>query len=669
MAEVFKGKMFAPDGSAQAVAIKKILPHLAEDRRFVEMFIAEAKMAMQLNHANIAQTLELGRHGEDHFISMEYISGRDLLALHNHFRRTKSLMPTHLVAYVAARVAEGLDYAHRKKDGRGEPLGIIHRDISPQNVLISFEGAVKLIDFGIAKARKRSYEATRAGVLKGKFGYMSPEQVGKGEVDQRSDIFALGTVIHELLTGQRLFLGENDFATLDLVKEAQIPPPSVANPNVHPELDRILLKALAKHPDERYQTSGEMADDLERYLHATGNSLSRKPLSDWMSANFQDEIQKEIESNRLSAGIYLEDGRVCYMEIDDEDDDTSLWDGKEARVAAWIDADTAKEHLLKDSVINSKSEEDLAHDLFGETDPQAETNRSIVESAKGVDEKLPIKINAPPENYAVIASRATVDYIQEPAVNNKITRRQIVFTIAIIFMAIICGILAFNATQKVELKQTGIIIQTEPREEISIYINGRLVSEDSPYVEKNIEPSKYEIVIEKPGYQNWITEVDLKEGVIEKIDAKLISDNAIPAKIKLRIYPLNAELYINSNKIEDNNSDKIYEFKGGENVLFELKSNGYEPFSKKIITKANTEEVIDLHMIATSGTLFIDSTPPGDVYLNNKKVGRAPCRPEGLDVNQDWALKIVRKGYKDHEETIRFGARRFIHVEAQLTKR
>ena len=188
MAEVFKAKSFGVKGFAKIIAIKKILPQLAEDGQFVEMFVNEAKTSVQLSHANICQVLELGRIGDDHFIAMEYISGRDLLSLHNYFRRTRVRMPVHLVVYIATKMCEGLDYAHRRRGPDGEPLGIVHRDVSPQNVIVSYDGGVKIIDFGIAKARARKTQETQAGVLKGKFGYMSPEQIeGAHEIDHRSE--------------------------------------------------------------------------------------------------------------------------------------------------------------------------------------------------------------------------------------------------------------------------------------------------------------------------------------------------------------------------------------------------------------------------------------------------------------------------------------------------
>jgi Protein kinase domain len=197
-----------------------------------------------------------------------------------------------MVCFVASKVCEGLDYAHRKKDGSGRPLAIIHRDISPQNVLVSYEGEVKLIDFGIAKAAIRS-SRTQAGILKGKFGYMSPEQVRGLPLDRRSDLFAIGTMLYESLTGDRLFASDSDFSTLERVRNAEVEAPSRKNPKIPPELDRIVLRALAKSVDDRYQWANELQDDLHQLLVKLGTPYSPKQLASWMKEAFEQELGRE----------------------------------------------------------------------------------------------------------------------------------------------------------------------------------------------------------------------------------------------------------------------------------------------------------------------------------------------------------------------------------------
>ncbi|HKB77484.1 MAG TPA: protein kinase [Myxococcales bacterium] len=292
MAEVFAAKAFGAEGFQRILAIKKILPTLGEDPEFVSMFVDEARIAVQLSHANIVQVLELGKHDESLFIAMEYVSGRDLRQLLDRYRRRGEPLPIPQACAIAARVCEALDYAHRKRDASGNPLGIVHRDVSPQNVLVSFDGAVKLIDFGIAKAERRLQE-TQSGILKGKFSYMSPEQVRGGPVDQRSDVFAAGVLLWELICGRKLFTGESDLAVLERVCKAEVPPPAGVNPAVPGELSRVVLAALAVEPRDRYQWCSELHDDLLPFTQQDGVQVGSRRLADWIREELHSEHEKE----------------------------------------------------------------------------------------------------------------------------------------------------------------------------------------------------------------------------------------------------------------------------------------------------------------------------------------------------------------------------------------
>jgi serine/threonine protein kinase len=322
MAEVFKAKSYGVEGFEKIIAIKRILPTMGEDRDFIKMFIDEAKIAGQLAHANICQIFELGRIEGSHFIAMEYIWGKDLLQIQNRIRKLKSAIPVQLACFVISKVLEGLDYAHRKRDPLGRPLEIVHRDCSPQNVLVSYEGEVKVIDFGIAKATSRN-SRTMAGVLKGKFGYMSPEQVRGLPLDRRSDIFALGTMLYECLTGERLFQGETDFSTLEKVRNVDVQPPRAVNPNIPEAVEKVILKALAKDVDDRYQWCSEMLADLQQYLMSQEVVFTAKSLSGWLKETFQQEIDRErqqleqykrVGRDGLIAGVPAAEAKLDVVE-------------------------------------------------------------------------------------------------------------------------------------------------------------------------------------------------------------------------------------------------------------------------------------------------------------------------------------------------------------------
>jgi serine/threonine protein kinase len=314
MAEVWRGKMFGAGGFERLVAIKRILPNIAEDDEFISMFIDEAKISVQLNHANIAQIYELGQITNSYFIAMEYIPGRDMRAIFDRCRKKSEPAPVPLVAYVVSKMCEGLDYAHRKKNNQGQELNIVHRDISPQNILISFEGEVKVIDFGIAKAAGKATK-TQAGILKGKFGYMSPEQIRGLPLDRRSDIFAIGVCLYEMLTGERLFVGDSDFSVLEKVRKAEVAPPSTYNRRIPEALEKIVLKALARDVDERYQYANELGDDLQRFLLTSDSIFGRKDLMQYMKSTFAEDVEREKQRLQEYADIKPPEGMLAAIEM------------------------------------------------------------------------------------------------------------------------------------------------------------------------------------------------------------------------------------------------------------------------------------------------------------------------------------------------------------------
>jgi serine/threonine protein kinase len=338
MAEVFKAKTVGVEGFERLVALKRILPSIAEDEEFITMFIDEAKIAVQLQHANIAQIFDLGKVEDSYFIALEYVNGRDLRGIFDDLRKQGEIMPMPQVCYLIMQLCEGLDYAHNKRDVQGRDLNLVHRDVSPQNVLVGYEGEVKLIDFGIAKAAGKASK-TQAGILKGKFGYMSPEQVRGLPIDRRSDIFALGIVLYEMLTGERLFIGESDFSTLEKVRNVEIIPPSSFNSDIPDKLERIVLKALEKNVEDRYQNAIDLHDDLQLFLHSVGQFSSRKDLSAWMKRTFAGETPQglgdldsaddieEIEEIEAVATEISQDGMPSAPGANDEEE--FGWDEEE----------------------------------------------------------------------------------------------------------------------------------------------------------------------------------------------------------------------------------------------------------------------------------------------------------------------------------------------------
>ena len=296
MAEVFLAKEFGISGFQRILAIKRVLPHLARDNEFIEMFTGEARLSAQLTHPNIVQIFEFGLIEESYFLAMEYIDGLTLSDLLSRFAFKGDVLPLELALHIVTELCQGLEYAHNKRSLNNEPLNIVHRDISPKNAMLSYDGAVKLMDFGIAKATDQQRQETISGTIKGKISYLSPEQVMGSRLDRRSDIFSLAVVIWEMLTSRKCFSGDNEFAILYKIRMAEVAAPSTIRPGIHPELDAIILKALRGDREERYQTADELLNDLNAFRYKHGLLASTSKL-----AGFLRDMKASGEEDTLSS--------------------------------------------------------------------------------------------------------------------------------------------------------------------------------------------------------------------------------------------------------------------------------------------------------------------------------------------------------------------------------
>ena len=312
MAEIYKAKTFGVDGFEKELAIKRILPHCAADKDFITMLIAEAKLSVLLSHANIVQVYDLGKVGEDYFISMEFIHGVNLRDILYHAREAKIPIPLDIAVYVVSEVCKGLDYAHRKTDQTNKPLNIVHRDVSPQNVLISYEGEVKIVDFGIAKAAM-NISHTMAGILKGKIAYMSPEQAMGKTVDNRTDIFSTGILLYEVITGTKLFTGESQFEVLKKIRTTRVTAGNLPD-SVPAALKPVVAKALAYSVEERYQNAGDFQIDLTKYLYSTYVDFAPRKLSAFIREIFATEIKGDQIAGARGAAAEQQTSSMDMME-------------------------------------------------------------------------------------------------------------------------------------------------------------------------------------------------------------------------------------------------------------------------------------------------------------------------------------------------------------------
>jgi len=390
MAEVFLGRGSGAGGIGKFFAIKRILPQYADSPEFIEMFKDEAKIAINLNHSNIVSIHEFGVEKGQFFLVMDYVEGRNLRQILNKMKKSSAQFSIDQIVFVIKEVGAGLDHAHRCIDGTtGKPLNITHRDMSPQNVMVSFEGEVKIVDFGIAKAESQ-IESTRAGTLKGKFGYMSPEQAEGQPVDLRTDIFSLGIVLWELLANDRLFVANNEINTLRKIRDCQIPSLRKINPNIHTELERIVQKALARDRNLRYQTGAALHRDLNRFLNRQYPDFSGQDFSVFVKSVFADEIlslrKRLVEYAKVNLTVNLDLSRRAKT-----DDDTSL-----------LESETNSQVPVTNSEV-AASHSDVPSDLLSHTDLVSASNNSTPPK-RSEDDSLVTASSAPSSPSLQISS-------------------------------------------------------------------------------------------------------------------------------------------------------------------------------------------------------------------------------------------------------------------------
>ena len=658
MAEVYRAKLLNNPNFERFFAIKRILPHLAADKEFVTMFINEAKVAVELEHPNVCQIYELGRLGQSHYIAMEFIAGRDILAIQSHYRRQKKIMSVSQACFIIAQAAQGLDYAHKALDSTGNPLGLVHRDVSPQNLLVTFDGIVKLIDFGVSKASRRASHS-KSGVVKGKFSYMSPEQAADRDIDHRSDIFALGVVFWELLTGRRLFQSESEFAIMEMIQECKIEKPSKYNKIVPDAVDRICMKALEKDPNMRYAWSGDMVADLFEFIKGCKTPFTQWHLQNWMCSTFKKELDREWEMLPIFKSINtVEDIERYNREHLDEE-------RREAGLPTESEAKTEDISALTPDALASDEKNGAALPPVpgrgvlkpGETSKSLPGVKSV--SLSGLSPVSDDTAGAG-ARLSICASQAVSDDDIEfepegiaPSVSDpqilrfkKAERKALMRKILMAFIVVIClGFIAspillslkiielparpINLPEQASVKFLIYPESTETNVELSIYPEGANPKKSDPVFIatqagqttefSNLKAGLYSIQVSTPGYQAERYLVSLENGSTE---CKITMTNAIPKEMtyRVKVSPEDAQVYYGEatkDSIQDipntrvTGTEGIYELKAIEGKEYTIRAfkAGYHP---KTVPVTATADMSPLEITLDPGdevTLEIASAP------------------------------------------------------------
>lgn len=636
MAEVFRAQTFGVHGFQRLLVIKKILPHLSKDEEFVDMFIDEAKIAVGLTHANICQVTDLGKIDDNYFIAMEYVNGKDLRAILKKCYNNKTPLGVEQSIYIASEICKGLEYAHKREDPvTGESISVIHRDISPQNIMVSYRGEVKIVDFGIAKTEYKIHK-TQAGVLKGKFAYMSPEQSSGMELSPKTDIFSTGIILYEMLTNRRLFLGGTDFETLENIKRGEIPPIREINPKVSKELEATVLKSLAKHPEDRFQTANQMHNALSKTLYTEFPHFTQDHLSKKLYILFEDDIKKESENLKKALDTVgteqVQQAQVASdQEISQKQTKTEEKTKPEFFLVPWLAALWAflyrfrfpllfiliaaltalfgklffhKEEKVVEPV---QQEQPLEKTFVFETTPP-KCKISINGEIKGdTPLNLPLVLN---KNYDLTLEKDGYVTIQKNILTSP-DNTHFIFEL-----------------EKNQPVVGAVKIDTNPSG-AKVLLNGKDTNQTTPAIIDELPFEKdAEFSLVKDGYITYTKKVSINQ---PSQDLKISLKKKGPT-LKINVVPANAEIFLNKKSA----GRTVTDLTKNQTYTLRVEAKGYLPEERKIKIDGDLLELdIELKKKETqTGSISISATPWATVVIDGKIVGTSPILNYTLGVGK-----------------------------------
>lgn len=618
MAEIFKGLAYDTAGIKRTVCIKKILPHIAASPEFIESLIAEAKIAVTLSHGNIAQTYDLGKVGDDYFIVMEYVDGKSLSQIAKRAAAKKERVPLPMVCSVMAEVASGLDYIHRRTDAKGEPLHIVHRDMSPQNIICSYSGTIKIIDFGIAIAAGR-IAITDTGILKGKFSFMSPEQARGDPLDHRSDIFSLGIVMYELLTGERLFKADDNRETLRNVRRARVTSPAVLRPDLPEELDRICMKALAREKRHRFTSAAEMRDALMKFLHTTFPNFQPTDVASYLRGLFPDDVAHETKEEEIKTP-----------------------------------------HLIIDATHSALTGDDDKSEKTGVSKAPVDLEPFLLE---------PVEHE---ENEAKKNQKLVLDDDEEQTSQKK---RESWLPLMVVGIIVVVSIVAWvslrknNETTDVLAPRFSKLSISVTPEDAEVTLNGESLGQHSPYTREKLIPKReYTIHAKKEGYipqEKIFTPVP---GENLSFSLSLLPEVAVETALSMTTEPPGASVFLDEQKTALTTPATLKAISPGRHTIGLFLPN-HKFWEKEIMVQKGETLHFDIGLAKDLGTLTITSQPAGAlVLLDGKPIGQTPLTQEGLEPEKIYAVEIWTEGFEPYTQDVKIRAGREEEVRVTLKK-
>ncbi len=557
MAEVFLAKLEGIEGFERKLAIKRILPHHSKNEGFIEMFKDEARLVSRLSHPNIVQTFEFGKVGDCYYLSMEYVDGVSLADIMTYHKRRKLVVPLPALVEIGIQICRGIDYAHRETDDDGQPLGIIHRDLTPHNILVSRKGLVKITDFGIAKASMNTH-MTQAGMIKGKVPYMSPEQAMGLKLTHVSDIFSIGIVLYEMSCLERLFQGDNDFVTLQRVQEAVIPSIKEKRPDMPDALEAAILKALARDREKRYQWASELEADLTRIKFELGQSFQSFDLATFVEKVYRArQANSEIARNAGTPPPEAPVGesaevRESLSEIAAGLDAVNVGFGVEVEGGG---TEEDRETVLLSPTVSPRSEE-----------PAEEGQAETVVSEPSIE---------PPSVEAE-------DTVGSGEVTRPRVRRRWLIAVGVLIGLVAVGAFGYwgwSATHG------SIVVVVDP-EDAEVFFNGVKAPGRSPFAMTGLRSGEQvAISVRKEGYVPFERSLEVEGGVRKRLPVQLVHETR---SLEIDTMPSGAVVYLGGHKTDWRTPCRL-ELPTGSTYDLGLAKEGYRTF-RQTITRETLEK-------------------------------------------------------------------------------
>lgn len=606
MAEVYKAKTVDASGIERLVVIKRILPHIASHPEYIDMLIDEAKIAVHFTHGNIAQVYDLGRVGKDYFIVMEYVDGKTFSQIYKTLNERHQKIPLDILLYCFIELCHGLSYIHRKTGPAGNRLGVVHRDISPQNIILSYAGNVKLIDFGVAKATFLE-DKTETGVLKGKFAYMSPEQTRGEKIDHRSDIFSLGILLWEMVTGERLFKRKVNKETIKAVQRARFDVPSALRADVPKPLDKVLRKALGRSPRGRYQDASDLALDLEKILHRINPDF--RPLS---AAKFLYDLFGPVPDEK-------ELPKPFFVRPEDVKPDQEKTD---------------RQSILSKSAASLQG-------IFPESSDET-TVKEFVEDFTPLVHVARFKHMFYHHRHRIFA----------------------VFVMLIFFVGSFYVYLVHEKNQHAELFLKGI------EQGMAVELDGESVTPDSEgrlIVKRN---SEHSLKILSQGYTPFVKTLEPGPWQKMVIEVHLQKDIPPFGELLLSTTPPGAAVYIDEKDSGLKTPASLEHLPAGRDYRVGFFLSGYDFVSREVRVQSGKLLRLDESLTPTPPVISVMSDPAGaEVFVNGQSRGFTPLTLTDLLAGEEYLIRILMAGFIPEEQQVIFKAGEHHSMDVLLVKR